>query len=231
MDELINVRKDEAVTTSLKVAEHFNKRHTNVIRAIENILTDNTELKIELSEMFKKSLYTDTTGRKLPMYYMNRDGFTLLAMGFTGKRATEWKIQYINAFNSMESILSEKRTEAWVETRKYGKLTRKAETDMINQLVEYAKSQGSTHSYMLYTAYSKLADKILGITDRDIATIRQLNNLELIERIILHEIESGMIEGLDYHDIYKSCKKAVEHFGEFARLNVPLQKEVIKCQG
>lgn len=42
------------------------------------------------------------------MYIMNRDGFSLLAMGFTGKKALEWKLKYINAFNEMERQLRER---------------------------------------------------------------------------------------------------------------------------
>ena len=56
--------------------------------------------------MFFRSEYTTIQNKKLPMYLMNRDGFTLLAMGFTGKAALEWKIKYIAAFNAMEKQLS-----------------------------------------------------------------------------------------------------------------------------
>lgn len=224
MQELINIKNDEAVTTSLMVAEKFHKRHDSVIRGIETILTHSPQ---NCGQWFKVSNYKDDSGKSNKLYYMNRDGFSLLAMGFTGKKALEWKLKYIEAFNSMEAILTEKKSEAWIETRRYGKITRKAETDVIQKLVEYAKEQGSNHSNMLYMTYSKLANKIAGIADRDVATIRQLNNLELIERIILFEVENGMIAELDYHEIYQRCKKTVEHFSEFTNLNTPLLKEVV----
>ena len=64
-------------------------------------------------------------GNKCTKYIMNRDGFSL-AMGFTGKKALEWKWQYIKAFNQMEAFIKEKTTQTWVETRKAGKLTRKS---------------------------------------------------------------------------------------------------------
>lgn len=184
MNELIEIRNKQAVTTSLQIAEVFGKKHSNVIRAIDNVLKN--EL---VKKLFMKGSYIDSKGEKRPMYYMNRDGFSLLAMGFTGKKALEWKIMYINAFNTMEALLNEKSTENWIETRRYGKITRKAETDVIQQLIGYAKAQGSTHSEMMYMTYSKLANKIAGISNRDFATIRQLNNLDTIERIILFEIE------------------------------------------
>lgn len=149
---------------------------------------------------------------------MNRDGFSLLVMGFTGKDALEWKLQYIKAFNQMESFIKEKATQTWAETRKAGKLTRKAETDTIKKLVDYAKTQGSEHSEKLYMTYSKLANKMSGISKRDEATVMQLNNLSLIENIILHVIDTGILTGKHYKEIYQDCKKRLETVKDLAYL-------------
>ena len=149
---------------------------------------------------------------------MNRDGFSLLAMGFTGMKALEWKLQYISAFNQMENLIKEKTTETWIETRKTGKLTRKAETDTIQNLVDYAKEQGSAHADMLYMTYSKLANKMAGVQKRDEATVTQLNNLTLMENVILHIIDTGILTGKHYKDIYKDCKKRLETIKDLAYL-------------
>ena len=149
---------------------------------------------------------------------MNRDGFSILAMRFTAKRAMEWKWAYIKAFNQMESFIKEKTTQTWIETRQAGKLTRKAETDTIKKLVEYAKDQGSTHADMLYMTYSKLANKMAGIQKRDEATVMQLNNLSLMENIILHVIDTGILTGKHYKEIYKDCKKRLETVKDLAYL-------------
>ena len=141
-----------------------------------------------------------------PMYYITKDGFTFLVMGYKGKKAAGFKEAYIREFNKMESFLKEKSTKAWLETRQQGKLTRKAETDVIQELVEYAKEQGSTHSNMLYMTYSKLANSMCGIKGRDNATTYQLNNLSIFENLILQMIRSGMNNGLDYKQIYQECK-------------------------
>ena len=61
---------------------------------------------------------------------MNRDGFSLLVMGFTGKETLEWKLKYIDAFNKMEAFIQERRFSEWLLTRKQGKLIRRCETDM-----------------------------------------------------------------------------------------------------
>lgn len=217
MNELVYLKNDEAVCDSLQVAEKFGKRHDNVLQAIDNLLE--TLLKIEEpSKMFIASKRKADDGQYHRMYLMNRDGFSLLVMGFTGKNALEWKLQYIRAFNQMESFIREKSTKMWIETRKAGKFTRKAEVDTIQKLVEYAKEQGSSHAEKLYMIYSKLANKMSGITKRDEAAVMQLNNLSLMENIILHEVNLGIVKGKPYKEIYKDCRKRLEAVKDLAYL-------------
>lgn len=205
---------------SLQVAKKFGKRHADVIRTIENLIkNDSTQ---NCVQCFEKVFYKDESGKKNKKYLMNRDGFTFLVMGFTGKKANEWKWQYIKAFNQMENFIREKTTQIWIETRKAGKLTRKAETDTIQKLVEYAKKQGSSHAEMLYMTYSKLAKKMTGINNRDEATVMQLNNLSLMENIILHEIDLGIMQGKHYKGIYKDCKNRLETIRDLAYLETAI---------
>ena len=174
--ELVYLKNNEPVCDSLQVSEKFHKNHQHVLESIDKLTVENSTV----AAMFHADTYKADNGHTYRKIYMNRDGFSLLVMGFTGKKALEWKLQYIEAFNKMESIIREKSTLAWEETRRAGKLTRQAETDTIKRLVEYAKEQGSTHSDKLYMAYSKLANKIAGISSREEATITQLNNLLLL---------------------------------------------------
>ena len=90
-----------AKTTSFKIAEHYGKRHADVLRAISNLEAS----KEFIEQAFALSEYLDATGRRLPYYQMTRDGFMFLVMGFTGKEAAKWKEAYIAAFNRMESEL------------------------------------------------------------------------------------------------------------------------------
>lgn len=230
MDELITIRKEQAVTSSLQVAEAFGKRHADVIRAIENLLLKLSEIdeanerKIALSGFAKKT-YKDESGKTNIIYFMNRDAFSLLVMGFTGKSALEWKLKYIDAFNSMERLLVEKQTSAWIESRKQGKITRRNETDVIKELVEYAKSQGSTHSDMLYMTYTRLVNRTIGVKNRDNATILQINNLTLAEHIVLNTIRNGMAAGKTYKEIYQDSKTQLEAFSEIAFLPTLIKTE------
>ena len=168
--------------------------------------------------MFIVSKRKADNGQYHKMYLMNRDGFSLLVMGFTGKKALEWKIQYIRAFKQMENFIREKSTQRWIEPRKAGKFTRKAETDAIQKLVSYAQEQGSFHAEMLYATYTRLANKMPGISKRDEATVMQLNNLSLMENIILHEIDMGIMKGKHYKEIYKDCKERLETVKDLAYL-------------
>lgn len=216
-NELVYLKNDEAVCSSLQVADKFGKRHDRVLRAIDNLL-ETLPKNGETSKMFILSKRKADDGQFHRMYLMNRDGFTFLVMGFTGKKANEWKWQYIKAFNQMEKFIREKQTKIWIETRKAGKLTRKAETDTIKNLVEYAKAQGSQHADKLYMTYSKLANKMAGVSKRDEATVTQLNNLSLMEHIILCVIDSGIVTGKHYKEIYQDCKRRLETVKDLAYL-------------
>jgi len=138
----------------LQVAERFRKRHDKLIHEIERMYGELKEMGSPQNgghPLFRKTYYIHPqNNQKYAKYLMNRDGFSLLVMGFTGKKALEWKLQYIKAFNQMESLLRERATLSWEESRRTGKLTRRAETDIIQRLVEYAKEQGSTHADKLY---------------------------------------------------------------------------------
>lgn len=101
MTNLVIMENHQAVTTSLKVAEVFGKDHKHVLEAIDNKI-QSAENSADYQKMFLEGTYQDSRGRNQKMYYMNRDGFTFIAFGFTGKRADEFKLQYINAFNQME---------------------------------------------------------------------------------------------------------------------------------
>ena len=217
MTELVYLKNDEAVCSSLQVAEKFGKRHDRVLRAIDNLL-ETLPKNGEVSKMFILSKRKAADGQFHRMYFMNRDGFSLLVMGFTGKKALEWKLKCIKAFNQMEKFILERQTQAWIDSRKAGKLTRKAETDTIKKLVEYAQAQGSQHADKLYMTYSKLANKMAGVSKRGEATVAQLNNLSLMEHIILCVIDSGIVAGKHYKEIYQDCKKRLETVKDLAYL-------------
>lgn len=115
MNELVfKGENGQAVTNSLLVAEKFGKEHRSVMRAIDEIVSAQNCVETDIQQlnyMFVKTEYDAPLNngtnavRKVPMYIMNRDGFSLLVMGFTGKEALSFKLSFISAFNRMEEEL------------------------------------------------------------------------------------------------------------------------------
>lgn len=101
MKELVfRSEKGNPITTSLLVAEKFEKEHKNILRDIQNLVAQNSAAR----SLFLDSQY-ENRGKTYPMYLMNRDGFSLLVMGFTGSKALQFKLDFIEAFNEMEQII------------------------------------------------------------------------------------------------------------------------------
>lgn len=131
----INAEIGQPVTSSIDVAKHFCKRHDHVLRDIEAL----KEGVPNFGETFFKSTYTNFQNKQTyPMYLMNRDGFTLLAMGFTGREALAWKVKYIEAFNQMERQLQNERLRAAAGPKQDARLL-EAQSRLMNSRTEQAK--------------------------------------------------------------------------------------------
>ena len=117
---------DQALTNSLLVAKSFGKEHKHVLDSIRKLIDGCAE--ISADPMFEETTYVnEQNGQTYPMYLMNRDGFTLLVMDFKGKRAMQFKLEYIKAFNSMEEqIKASQKPKSQIEILQMS----------INQLVE-----------------------------------------------------------------------------------------------
>lgn len=135
-------KEEKIVVTSLDIAETFEKRHDHVMRDIENVLKGIPE---DGETYFYKTTYKNEQNKQeYPMYLMNRDGFTLLVMGFSGEKAMKFKLAYIKQFNNMEKLLQGKFVE-----RQKGITVRHIVTDMIKQSQENERMHG--HAYSTYT--------------------------------------------------------------------------------
>ncbi len=103
MNELVLIENGKAHASSLMVAEKFGKEHKTVIRKIKQIIEMD---KVFGEHNFVLTSYTTGQNKTHDCFTMSRDGFCMLAMGFTGTLAFEWKVKFINAFNKMEEALS-----------------------------------------------------------------------------------------------------------------------------
>lgn len=101
-DIVLSIQNGEPVASSRDIAENFGKRHSHVLDGIQSIIHSAEKS----AQWFCESEYKDASGRTNKMYYMNRQGFSLVVMGFTGEKALEWKIKYIEAFEEMAKQLT-----------------------------------------------------------------------------------------------------------------------------
>ena len=230
MNNLVVLKNKQATTTSLIVSEYFNKNHQHVTRDIRKL-----EKEIDVSnfgQMFSKLKYKDKYSREQEMYVMNRDGFMLLVMGFTGKKALQVKLKFIEAFNLMEDYIKKNELEklnkanhVWLLSRSDGKLTRRAETDVIAIKIGYARSQGSKSPEKYYMQYSKLVNGMVGIGSgkRDVIDIKTLNTIAFLEDLISTTILKEMEKGTYYKEIYKECKHVCGNFIQYINLGNRLE--------
>ena len=222
----IQIKRGRLFTTSLDVAEKFGKRHDHVldkIRAISLPKTGEPNKEIELFSRvnFVPSTYIDDRGKEQPMLEMSRAGLTILAMGFTGQKAILWKIKYEKAFSAMEQTLLNQKNLLWQENRKQGKITRLIETNIIQQFIAYAESQGSKNAHFYYITVTAATYKALFIvTDRSNKKLRevldamQLSFLQTCEYVAAKALSDGMEENLHYKDIFKLAKKRILAYAE-----------------
>ena len=113
---LVSINNNQVVVSSRQVADNFGKQHKDVLESIRGILAAENSA----TKFFYESTFTNR-GKQYPEYLMNRDGFSLLVMGFTGEKALEWKVKYINAFNAMEQELRNKELEKPKQTNERDK--------------------------------------------------------------------------------------------------------------
>jgi len=92
-------------TTSRIIADKFGKRHDHVLRDVRNLVETNPVWGVP---NFGEAPYIDAqNGQTYQMYEMTRDGYSMLVMGFTGKKAMEWKIKFLEAFSAMEAKIKQ----------------------------------------------------------------------------------------------------------------------------
>lgn len=200
-------KMEVTVVSSLDVAETFEKNHRDVMESIRNI--ESAISTAEFSALFYLDSYKAANGKTNPMYLMTRDGFTLLAMGYTGEKAMRFKLAYIKQFNEMEKAMQGKLIE-----REKGIAVRQSLTKALQQSAENERMHG--HAYSTYTnciykvLFGKNANQIreeLGIGRkekiRDYLSEEQLRAIQSMECLV-----SGLIDcGWGYDQIKEFIQK------------------------
>lgn len=219
MKDLVILKNRQALTTSLKVAEVFDKRHDNVIQAIETARNNLLNFK-DVEKAIIPTTYVDAKGEHRPMYLLNRDGFTFVAMGFTGAKATEFKWNYIQAFNAMEQKLLQLQNDEWREIRSAGKLGNRDMCAVIHDvIIPLAREQGSTApDKFFYVNYQKAVNKAASISpnSRDDLPIGQLYEVEKLQSMVEVSIKGLAARGDDYKQIYRDTKQTLENYSRLS---------------
>ena len=222
MKELVTLQNEQAITTSLKVAEVFEKRHDRVLRAIEKAIS--TLPKNGVSENFMKTTYKDSTGKTNLMYYLTRDAFSFVAMGFTGEKAAVWKWKYIQAFNAMQEkiieMLAERRSYEKFQARKASILSNNKLKETIQQeLIPLAREQGATaEDKIFYINYNRAVNNAAGIApkSRDNLSISQLYEVDKIQDMVVCSIKGLVLAKTPYKQIYTDTKQSIKNYAELS---------------
>ncbi len=186
---LVFIKNDTPLTTSRTVAEQFDKKHKHVLEDIRQILAaENSATKFFFETSF------NNRGKQYPEYLMTRDGFALLAMGFTGKKALEFKLKFIDAFNRMEQALSVPQIERdarWLETRQGTKISHRPFTDAIKLLISHLRQHGEKREDgYIYGHLTNIMQNACGVRrgQRDNAPVANLNKLDQVQSMIANLI-------------------------------------------
>lgn len=210
---MITERDGIPVTTSRAVAEQFGKQHKNVIQAIEGLRAtlDETEDGKEFNRLnFQPVTLPDAKGEARPAYLLTRDGFTLLAMGFTGAKAVQFKVAYINAFNRMERLIKgggvstpgpalqsiERRLEV-LEQATGPQITGASKEGLIFlQAIRAAIDSGEYYIKQKYQPYKEKPGILLGTRGRTETAVKTLLSYKIYSEYAAHPLSRMALWGI-----------------------------------
>lgn len=205
---------DIARVDSLYVAKYFEKEHKNVLADIRNL-----DCSIEFSQLnFQPSTYKDDRGKKQPCYYMTRDGFVFLAMGYRGKKAARFKELYIRRFNEMESMISTL-------------ITARNDFSELTESIKFIKPDAKAHTYSnecnmlnrIITGYSaKDFRERNGIQKGEsIRPYMDKHQLKLLE--VLQKVDIGLLySGLSYQERKNKLEEYAERYYAKEKACIPV---------
>lgn len=154
------VVEGRAVTSSFKVAEYFGKKHSDVVRAVDDLIAKNQELQVLRNfARYSETVSLNDKGatRKVPAYWMDRKGFCLLAMGFTGAKALEFKCAFYDEFERMEQALRAPSDQsALITTTEQYEIRKTIKSRAKNSSVHYQTVYNALYDYFKIASYKDL---------------------------------------------------------------------------
>jgi len=224
--ELVEYKNNGIYCDSSMVAKKFNIQHAKVVRTIETLTG---RLRVTNCHAKVESFEKEYRGQVFTAYLMDREFFSMLCMRFNNKKALEWQIKFNSAFYEMEEkiLLSNKNKgdDNFIEARQQGKISRREETDVIKDFIDYATKQGSKSAKFYYKHITNATYKALELMIhkkpalRDTLDIYQLSELLLAERVAKNSLKKYMDLGRHYKDVYESVKDDLIIFANSLKLN------------
>ncbi len=205
-NQLINITNNSGVLTvgSREIAEHFEKNHRDVIRTIENLLNDMGSAQ-NCAHLFIETTYQNEQNKQwYKEYLITRDGFSLLVMGFTGKKALAWKLKYIEAFNKMEAAIKQgvpvidvKAKELKIKEDRATAMLLNAQNRMINTLLSNTEGKN----------LSQIAIDVMGIKAVEQITDKNMNQYLPECEKLYSATEVGAMLGVSAMKVGKTANK------------------------
>jgi len=224
-ESLVVVRNNETFADSRVIAEKLGKQHKHVLDKIDRLQKEIMGLVAESSatkkdegiEVFKEKAHF-YRGQTFRYFEINKPAFSLLVMGFTGKKSLIVKRAFNKAFYDMEHMLLNHSNLEWLRSREQGKQVRLEMTDAVKHFVEYATRQGSKNAKMYYANLTVMTYKALGLIEKNEKVRNEFRNkldqmdlfiLTSAERVAQKTLLEGMELGLHYKEIYQLAKQKV----------------------
>jgi phage regulator Rha-like protein len=222
MDNLVILKNNEPLTTSLIVARELNRSNKGIVRLIKDYENDFKEFGILGFENAKTNI--GKSGRPEKFYYLNEQQFTFLIMMLRVKKSENdlvlnFKKKIAKEFFYMRKWIlnqkAQKQNQEYIETRGKSKIGRKQQTDIIKDFIEYAKNQGSKNADKYYMIFSKMENAAFFILKEKFKNVREILNITQLSKIIVADmivnkaINDGMKEGMFYKDIFKLAKERI----------------------
>ncbi|MDP1596902.1 MAG: Rha family transcriptional regulator [Methylotenera sp.] len=223
---LVENKYGEAYADSAVVARKFDMKHNKLISVVESVFSDYPDLRgSSNTPQSTEKYFTEERiyhGQRYTAYMMNRAFFSLVAMRFNSQPAREWQRKFNTAFYQLEKQLllakNHKHDEQWVLQRTQTKLLRKAETDVIEQFVDYATEQGSRNANNYYSLITTATYKALGLIQykqlnlRNTLNALQLSWLVTLESLVQASLRKYMSLNVHYKEIYKLVANDIREY-------------------
>lgn len=212
-EQLVELQNGEPTTTSLQIAEMFNKEHKIVLRDTRNLIKKINDLEVGTKlyspkELYRKGTYKDIQDKTQPMYEMTKDGFVLLAMGYTDKKFMEIKLTYISQFNAMQQYIQEQQQTQFFAPETVEQQIRREQLAIAKQNSDNAKSR-EVRSWLKLTNNDPEAVKVAAPKVMSILLDMSEEQLQIEPKVsyLYTAADIGKMLGIEAYDIGSIAQK------------------------